>query len=67
MSAAKLAPCPRRGGKAVMNGAIFFSERNIHGAWVVYGTEGVKQYYGYTKAESEALYRESYREVYAKK
>lgn len=47
-----------------MDGAIFFAERNIHGAWVIYGTEGVKQYYGYTKAEAESLYRESYREVY---
>lgn len=46
-----------------MDGAIFFVERNIYGAWVVYGTEGVKQYYGYTKAEAEALYRESYCEV----
>lgn len=50
-----------------MDGAIFFVERNIYGAWVIYGTESVKQYYGYTKAEAEALYRESYREVYAKK
>ena len=51
----------------MMDGAIFFVERNIYGACVVYGTEGVKQYYGYTKAEAESLYRESYKEVYAKK
>ena len=49
-----------------MDGAIFFTERNIYGAWVIYGTEGVKQYYGYTRGEAEALYRESYREVYKK-
>lgn len=36
---------------------IYFSEKNIHGAWVVYGTLGVKQYYGYTKAEAEQLYK----------
>lgn len=38
---------------------IHFVERNIHGAWVVYGLAGVKQYYGYTKAEAKRLYKES--------
>lgn len=37
---------------------VFFMEKNIHGAWVVYGTEGVKQYYGYTKAEARKKYIE---------
>lgn len=46
------------------DGAIFFIEKNDRGAWVICGTEGVKQYYGCTKAEAEALYRKSYREVY---
>ena len=36
---------------------IYFSEKNIHGAWVVYGIDGVKQYYGYTKKEAEERYR----------
>jgi hypothetical protein len=40
-----------------MSYPIYFSEKNIHGAWVVYGALGVKQYYGYTKAESEQLYK----------
>lgn len=38
---------------------IFFAERNHRGAWVVYGSEGVKQYYGYTKARALELYRAS--------
>ena len=37
---------------------IYFSEKNIHGAWVVYGALGIRQYYGYTKAESERRYKE---------
>lgn len=46
-----------------MRGPVFFSERNVYGAWVVYGTEGVKQYYGYTRKEAERLYRESCRTI----
>lgn len=38
---------------------IYFVEKNIHGAWVVYGIDGVKQYYGYSKAEAARLYKES--------
>lgn len=38
---------------------VFFMERNIHGAWVVYGAYGVKQYYGYTKSQERKLYLES--------
>ena len=37
-------------------------ERNIRGAWVVYGLLGVKQYYYYTKAEAMRLYRKEYEE-----
>ena len=37
---------------------IYFSERNVHGAWVVYGQLGVTQYYGYTKKEAEKKYKE---------
>lgn len=37
---------------------IFFVERNVHGAWVVYGTIAVRQYYGYTKQEAMRRYRE---------
>lgn len=35
---------------------IYFSRQNIHGAWVVYGINGVKQYYGYTKKQAEEKY-----------
>lgn len=31
---------------------VYFVERNIHGAWVVYGTIGIRQYYYYTKGEA---------------
>lgn len=41
-----------------MNSRIFFIEQNIHGAWVVYGVIGVKQYYYCTKAEARRLYDE---------
>jgi hypothetical protein len=33
-------------------------ERNIHGAWIIYGVLGVEQYYYYTKKEAEKRYRE---------
>lgn len=37
---------------------IYFMEQNIHGAWVVYGTAGMKQYYYYTKQEARKKYLE---------
>lgn len=42
-----------------MGSIVFFVERNHHAAWVVYGAEGVKQYYGYTKEQAIQLYKES--------
>lgn len=38
---------------------VFFIDRNVHGAWVVYGSEGVKQYNDYTKQQAKGMYRES--------
>ena len=35
----------------MIKGNIWLVERNIRGAYVIYGAIGVKQYYGYTKAE----------------
>lgn len=35
---------------------IYFMERNFRGAWVVYGCDGVKQYYGYTKEQARKKY-----------
>lgn len=33
-------------------------DRNIHGAIVVYGEIGIKQYYYYSKAEDMRMYKE---------
>ena len=41
-----------------MKTAIYFTERNIHGAIVIYGILGVKQYYGYTAAEAKKKYKD---------
>ena len=41
-----------------MKGDIFLIERNIRGAWVIYGRLGVRQYYYYTKQEAVDKYRE---------
>lgn len=41
-----------------MKGCIFCIERNIHGAWVIYGAIGIRQYYYYTKKQARALYRQ---------
>lgn len=43
---------------------IYFSEKNVHGAWVVYGIAGVKQYYGYSRKEAERKYREEARNTF---
>lgn len=32
-----------------MDKDVFAVEKNIRGAWVIYGALGVRQYYGYTK------------------
>jgi hypothetical protein len=39
---------------------ISFTEKNIHGAWVVFGIMGIRRYYGYTKVQAESMYREEY-------
>lgn len=39
---------------------IYFMEKNIRGAWVIYGALGIKQYYYYTKAQAQKLYRDEY-------
>ena len=39
-------------------GNIFCIEKNIRGAWVIYGRIGIRQYDGYTKAEAVAKYKE---------
>lgn len=37
---------------------IYFVEKNIRGAWVVWGVIGIHQYYGYTKREAMRMYVE---------
>ena len=39
-----------------MSGIIHFVEKNIRGAWVVFGVDGIKQYYGYTKADCKIVF-----------
>jgi len=41
---------------------IDFVEKNIRGAWVIYGEIGIKQYYYYTKAQAIKLYKEEVKE-----
>ena len=40
---------------------IYFAERNKYGAVVVYGSKGIKHYYGYSIAEAKRRYREDTR------
>lgn len=37
---------------------ITFVEKNIHGAWVIYGDIGFRQYYGYSERAARRLYNE---------
>lgn len=46
-----------------MKNDIFFVERNIRGAWVIYGRLGVRQYYYYTKQEAIEMYKAECRKV----
>ncbi len=39
-------------------GNVHFVEKNVRGAWVVYGALGVRQYYGYTKEEALKRYND---------
>lgn len=32
-------------------------DRNVHGAWVIWGGIGIRHYYGYTKQEAIRRYR----------
>ena len=44
-----------------MRNCVYFMEKNVHGAWVVYGELGVRQYYYYTKKEARRRYIEECR------
>ena len=43
---------------------VFFMEKNIHGAWVVYGAMGIRQYIGYTKREARRKYIDDYNKTH---
>lgn len=40
------------------NDWIYSVSKNIHGAWVIYGIAGIRQYYDYTKKEAIKMYKE---------
>lgn len=42
-----------------MKGIIQFIERNIRGMLVMYGINGIQQFYGYTKAQAMTKYLEN--------
>jgi hypothetical protein len=42
---------------------INFIEKNIHGAWVIHGSIGYRQYYGYSKKESKQKYRDEAKRI----
>ena len=47
---------------SILNDDIYLIERNIRGAWVIYGSIGIRQYYDYTKREAKKLYLEEIKE-----
>lgn len=43
---------------------LYFMEKNIRGAWVVYGVIGIRQYYYYTKAQARQMYLDECSKTY---
>ena len=48
----------------MFNSPVYFMEKNIRGAWVVYGVIGIKQYYYYTKAQARKMYLDECSKTY---
>jgi len=48
--------------RKITDNDIWLVEQNIHGAWVVYGVLGIKQYYYYTKKEAISRYKSEIKE-----
>ena len=46
-----------------MNNGIWFTEINIHGAIVIYGDIGIRQYYYYTEKQACKMYLEECRKA----
>ena len=49
-----------------MTSPIYFMEKNIRGAWVIYGELGIRQYYYYTKAQAKQRYVVEYNNSFHK-
>jgi hypothetical protein len=49
--------------KLINENVVFFIERNIRGGWAVYGMNGVKQYYGYSKSQAKKMYENEYKVI----
>lgn len=47
----------------ILKNDIFAVEKNIHGAWTVYGSLGVRQYYFRTKQEATRMYQKECKNV----
>lgn len=48
----------------MLRGCIYYVDKNIRGAWVIYGDLGVRQYYGYTKRQSIERYQNDCRNIF---
>ena len=46
------------------NSLIWYMEKNIHGAWVICGVIGMRQYYYYSKKESKQKYLDECSKTY---
>ena len=48
----------------MLKSLIYFIEKNIRGAWVVWGVIGMRQYYYYTKAQAKQMYLDECNKTY---
>lgn len=48
--------------KRIIDDDIWLVEKNIRGAWVIYGVIGIKQYYYYTKKDAICKYKQEIKE-----
>ena len=51
----------------MLRGDIWLIEKNIRGAWVIYGKIGIRQYYYYKKHEARKLYLDECRKKIIKR
>ena len=48
----------------MLKSLIYFMEKNIRGAWVVWGVIGMRQYYYYTKSQAKQMYLDECSKTY---